>query len=358
MFAMTLTISLVVIAGILIVLVKAQREYLRLPELPVTPKADTADVTVIIPARNEEKTIHAAVASFAGQAPVIVVDDASSDKTPEVARSAGATVIDAPRLKKGMAGKANACSAGARAAGTNWLLFVDADTRFREEFLPSLMGEARKASLDMASVFLKQEYQSIWESVVLPYAVALSFVGVNTRKVNAKKSFDALASGQCMLFRREVYDFMGGHTAVSTSIIEDAMLAYGAKRHRINQKVMRAERLGTGTRADGFRGVWRWLQRSTFRFTLVSRWCGLQVLIAAIIMSCYAPVIAVLVYQQYIVLACICALIPPVLLARWYGGLHRSLLAPYAIYAFDVIQVLALVGTAFGRGTKWKGRRV
>ena len=117
---MTLTISLVVIAGILIVLVKAQREYLRLPELPVTPKADTADVTVIIPARNEEKTIHAAVASFAGQAPVIVVDDASSDKTPEVARSAGATVIDAPRIKKGMAGKANACSAGARAAGTNW----------------------------------------------------------------------------------------------------------------------------------------------------------------------------------------------------------------------------------------------
>ena len=251
---------------------------------------------------------------------MIVVDDASSDKTAEVARSAGATVIDAPRLKKGVAGKANACAAVARAADTNWLLFVDADTLFREEFLPSLIAEARKDSLDMASVFLKQEYRSIWESIVLPYAVALSFVGVNTRKVNAKKSFDALASGQCMLFRREVYDFMGGHTAVSTSIIEDAMLAYGAKRHRINQKVLRSEGLGTGSHADGFRGVWRFLQRSSFRFTLVSRWCGLQVLIAAIIMGAAMHPSSPFLYISSTLCSRAFAPGSPILLARWYGG--------------------------------------
>src|SRR4051794_33125489 len=128
-----LTVSLVVAAGILIVLLKAQREYFRLPELPVSATGDTADVTVIIPARNEEKTVAAAVASFAGRAKVVVVDDGSTDNTAEVAQAAGALVIGPPRLKKGMAGKANACAAGARAADTTWLLFVDADTRFRQD---------------------------------------------------------------------------------------------------------------------------------------------------------------------------------------------------------------------------------
>lgn len=354
---MTLVLSLVLACGMIAVLWKANREYARLPELPRNTAADLRDLTVIIPARNEAKTIGAAVKSFAPRVRVIVVDDDSTDRTAEAALAAGAEVIPAP-LKKRIAGKANACAAGAKAANSTWLLFVDADTRYRQEFLPSLMSEVRKNSLDMVSVFLKQECASMWEAAVLPYAIGLSFTGINANRVNAKKSFDALASGSCMLFRREVYDFMGGHTAVATSIIEDAMLAYTAKRHRINQKVMRAEHLGIIRRADGFRGVWRWLERSSFRFMLVSRWCAWKVLGSAVLMTCYAPVIAVLVWTDNIALACVVALIPIVFLARWYGGVHRSILSPYAIYAFDIIGLLALIGTALGQGIKWKGRRV
>jgi glycosyltransferase involved in cell wall biosynthesis len=355
---MKLIISLLLACGIVVVLFTAKREYLRLPQLRSEPGGDTRDVTVIIPARNEAKTIAAAVKSFASRVPVIVVDDGSGDKTGEIAKGAGAEVIAAPPLRKGVAGKANACAAGAKAAATTWLLFVDADTRFADAFLPSLMAEVRKNSLDMVSVYLKEECASVWEAIVLPYAIALSFTGVNARAVNAKKTYDALASGTCMLFRREVYDFMGGHGAVQTSFIEDAMLAYIAKRHRINQRVFRAEHLGTVRRADGLKGVWRWLQRSSFRFMLVSRWCGLRVLLSAIVMTSYVPVVAVLVWMNYHPLAGVVALVPPVLLARWYGGLHRSILSPYAIYAFDIIGVLALIGTALGRGTRWKGRRV
>jgi 4,4'-diaponeurosporenoate glycosyltransferase len=355
---MMLVISLVLACGMILALLKGNREYRRLPQLPISTEGDLRDLTVIIPARNEAKTIAQAVKSFAPRVPVIVVDDDSSDKTGEVARAAGAEVIPAPPLRKRIAGKANACAAGAKASDSTWILFVDADTRYRQEFLPSLMAEARKNSLDMASVFLKQEFASLWEATVLPYAMALSFTGVNAARVNAKKSFDALASGSCMLFRRDVYDFMGGHMSVATSFIEDEMLAYTAKRHRMNQKVMRAEDLGIIRRADGLRGVWRWLERSSFRFMLVSRGCAWKVLASAVVMTFYVPVIVALVWIDKIALACAVALIPIVLLARWYGGLHRSLLAPYAIYAFDFIGVLALLGSAFGRGIAWKGRRV
>lgn len=355
---MTFAISLVLSCGMIVALLKATREYTKLPELAINTEGDVRDLTVIIPARNEAKTIAHAVKSFAPRVPVIVVDDESSDKTAEIAKAAGAEVIPAPPLKKRIAGKANACAAGAKASSSTWLLFVDADTRFRPEFLPSLMAEVRRNSLDMASVFLKQECASLWEATVLPYAIALSFTGVNATRVNAKKSFDALANGSCMLFRRDVYDFIGGHKAVATSFIEDAMLAYTAKRHRVNQKVMRAERLGIVRRADGLRGVWRWLERSSFRFMLVSRGCGWKVLASALVMTSYVPVVALLVWTGNLVIACAVALIPIVLLARWYGGVHRSLLAPYAIYAFDIIGVFALLGTALGRGVEWKGRRV
>src|SRR5690349_10030195 len=144
---MMLVISLVLACGMILALLKGNREYRRLPQLPISTEGDLRDLTVIIPARNEAKTIAQAVKSFAPRVPVIVVDDDSSDKTGEVARAAGAEVIPAPPLRKRIAGKANACAAGAKASDSTWILFVDADTRYRQEFLPSLMAEARKNSL-------------------------------------------------------------------------------------------------------------------------------------------------------------------------------------------------------------------
>lgn len=83
-------------------------------------------VSAVIPAWNEEETI-AGVVSAALSHPdideVIVVDDASGDKTAENASIAGAQVI---RLAENM-GKAQAMDAGVRAAKSPIILFLDAD---------------------------------------------------------------------------------------------------------------------------------------------------------------------------------------------------------------------------------------
>ncbi len=84
---------------------------------------------VVIPARNEEGNIGAAVRSLPPDS-VIVVDDFSNDKTAEEAREAGAGVLPAPQPLDGAVGKSNACMEGARVLTSRWILFADADTRF------------------------------------------------------------------------------------------------------------------------------------------------------------------------------------------------------------------------------------
>src|SRR5690348_16927722 len=91
--------------------------------------AERPAVSVIVPARNEEACLGVCLESLVGQQgiafEIIVVNDGSSDRTAEVARSfSKARVIDAPGLPAGWTGKNNAMMAGAQAASADWLLFT------------------------------------------------------------------------------------------------------------------------------------------------------------------------------------------------------------------------------------------
>lgn len=89
-------------------------------------------ISVIVPARNEERNLPALLYSLAAQpqpaAEVIVVDDQSRDQTAAIAAAAGAKVVASPGPPAGWTGKNHACHLGAEAAAQPWLLFLDADT--------------------------------------------------------------------------------------------------------------------------------------------------------------------------------------------------------------------------------------
>jgi cellulose synthase/poly-beta-1,6-N-acetylglucosamine synthase-like glycosyltransferase len=337
-------------------LAKSRWNYLRLPELPLSAGRPT-DVSVVIPARNEEANIQRVVRSFEGT-PVIVVDDDSTDRTAELAREAGATVIPAPPLTKGHLGKPNACLAGARASDSAWILFVDADTHYQPEFIASLTTYARRENLQAVSVFLHQERFTFFERLLLPYAFALYFCGVSARRVNNPKSKEALANGQCLLFERGAYEFIGGHYAVANSVIEDVALASIVKRHHMRSRVLRAERLGSVRMYDGFGAIWRGFQKNSFRFLLVNPWSALQVVTASILLTSYLPVLAWLLADEQWLAALAFAFVPGVSLLPWYGSIGPALLAPLAIYVFQLIVLNGMITTLFGRKAVWKGRNV
>ena len=85
----------------------------------------TLDITVLIPALNEAKTIAnvVKVASDAGFKNILVISDGSSDETAQLARTAGAEVLELYPNR----GKGGAVKAGALKASTAYVLLLDAD---------------------------------------------------------------------------------------------------------------------------------------------------------------------------------------------------------------------------------------
>ena len=112
--------------------------------VPAPESPPDTTVSIIIPARNEEDNIGALLASIASDNPhpheIIVVDDASTDRTAAIARDLGATVVSPPTLPDDWKGKPWACHHGAAAATGDWLLFLDADTRLAPAGLDKIHG--------------------------------------------------------------------------------------------------------------------------------------------------------------------------------------------------------------------------
>jgi peptidoglycan/xylan/chitin deacetylase (PgdA/CDA1 family) len=96
--------------------------------------ANKGKISVIIPARNEEKYIEFCVKSVKsqdfGDYEMIVVDNGSTDKTSEIARKLGANVVFEPRV-----GLPQARETGRRTANSEILLYIDADTVIPPSYL-------------------------------------------------------------------------------------------------------------------------------------------------------------------------------------------------------------------------------
>jgi glycosyltransferase involved in cell wall biosynthesis len=191
-------------------------------------------VSVIVPARNEEACLGACLESLAAQTgldfEIIVVNDGSTDRTREIAQSfPRVRVVDADPPPSGWTGKNNAMAAGASVARGDWLLFTDADTVHRPGSLARAVAEANTRSAALLSYSPEQEVHGLWEKTVMPVIFAELAATYRPVLVSDPKSSAAAANGQYILIAREAYDAIGGHAAVSASLLEDVALARAVK---------------------------------------------------------------------------------------------------------------------------------
>lgn len=194
------------------------------------------EVSVIIPARDEEACISECLRSVTGQVgpsyEVILVDDHSTDNTRKIAGEFAVRVISAEPLLPGWSGKCNAAWTGAKAAKGKWLLFTDADTKHTPKSIASGLEEAKGHDAALLSYSPHQEVHSFAERALMPVIFAELASTYRPKDVCDPKSPVAAANGQYLLIRRDVYQAIGGHAAVATAILEDVELAKRVKQAR------------------------------------------------------------------------------------------------------------------------------
>jgi chlorobactene glucosyltransferase len=219
------------------VLVAALDRRHRLSLADVEPLTDGPLVSVVMPARDEERGVRAAVASLAaqeyGSLEVIVVDDESSDQTAAEARAASTDrvrVLAGKPVPPGWVGKSWACHQGVERARGEWLLFTDADVRHAPDTVGRVLALAERRRVAGVTLLPVIETAGLVESAVQPAAAVLirSFVAPGLL-VRSSRSPVAIAAGGFILVSRAAYEGVGGHEAVRRELVDDQMLAVRLK---------------------------------------------------------------------------------------------------------------------------------
>ncbi len=173
------------------------------------------DTSIIIPARNEAHNLPRLLQSLADQTvkprEILVVDDASSDNSAEIAREMGASVITPPPLPEGWRGKTWACHQGALAAQGERLLFMDADTWLEPVGLHRLLSIPHDGALSVVP------YHAVRE----PYEDLSLFFNLCMTAATVPRGL----AGQVLLVSQRHYQQVGGHAAVRGQILENFRLA-------------------------------------------------------------------------------------------------------------------------------------
>lgn len=201
------------------------------------PNETPCKLSIIIPARNEERTLVPLLSSISRQTlkpyEVIVVDDQSEDATAEVARKAGCMVVTSTDLPEGWAGKPWACWQGARRATGDIFLFLDADTFLEPEGLSKIVSTyLQKGGLLSIQPYhkMKRKYERL--SAIFNI---ITMAGINAFTPLGSKIKPIGAFGPCMICSRKDYFMVGGHEKAGGEILES--LAIGSEFLKAKRKV-------------------------------------------------------------------------------------------------------------------------
>ena len=196
-------------------------------------------LSVILPARNEQKGIEASVRSILAQKDVdlelIVVDDHSTDRTGKIldhlaGLDSRLKVIHSPELKPGWLGKPNAMQHGADCATGDYLLFSDADIVHYPGSFTTAIAEMQEHRQDFLALLPFVEWQGFWENVILP-AAFLVVARYGSKSLEDPSSPDAQASGAFLMIRKSAYRKLGGHEQIKSEVMDDIEFARLVKRN-------------------------------------------------------------------------------------------------------------------------------
>ncbi len=207
---------------------------------------DLPRLSVVIPARNEERKLEGALRTVLGQdyphLEAILVNDRSTDGTGRTmehltAGRGDATVIQVEELPEGWLGKNNAIHVGTERASGDWLLFTDGDIHFHPAAFRRAIAYAEERSLDHLTLVPELKLSGYWLRGVVAFFYTAFLVHRGYYKANIPSSEMGVGIGAFNLIRREAYDEAGGYKALAQRPDDDLALGGRVKKLGLRQEL-------------------------------------------------------------------------------------------------------------------------
>ena len=226
-------------------------------------------ISIIIPARNEEKYILECIQSLLNQNmknyELLLIDDNSTDSTLELMESfkqdSRVRILKAGEKPAGWVGKNWPCYIGYQNSKGKYLMFTDADTIHSKRSVRDSLGTLIKQKLDVITAVPNLRYPNLIVKMVLPVLSVFMFSRYSPMRVNDPNVSIGYLFGSFFVITRECYESVGTHAIVRAEIVEDGALGKKLKEEGYNLKMFRGENLLQAYWARDFNTLWNSLKR-------------------------------------------------------------------------------------------------
>lgn len=363
---------------------QTNQRLLPISEIETENIKDWPSIYIIIPARNEADLLPVTLKSlltqdYPGNWKIILVDDQSTDNTPNIAKRialqtnnlAKLEVISAPDLPRGWTGKLWAISTGINYAKQqtpppDYFLLTDADIEHSSTNIRQLVVKAERKNLALVSLMVKLHCQSLPEKLMIPAFVFFFQKLYPFKWVNNPQKNTAAAAGGCILIRQQALDEIGGLEIIKNALIDDCTLAKAVKQNATNKKIWLGLTSDTKSRRtyEDLASIWQMVARTAFTQLNYSPLLLIVTIVGMILVYLLPPLAiilgVILGYWKIVLIA---------LLARLL--MYLAYLPMIKFYQCSPIYALSLPTVAFlytlmtidsawrywqGRGGNWKGR--
>jgi hypothetical protein len=195
--------------------------------------AECPSVSILFAARDEEEKLPAALATLMEIdypiLEVIAVDDRSKDSTGRIldefaAEHSRLRVVHVSELPSGWLGKPHALLKAYEASTGDWLLFTDADVRFKPDALRRAVALAKARGLDHLTLMGDVEMVGFWETVLITFFGMAFNVATDPYRVANPNSRAYIGVGAFQLLKRSAYEGSGTHRRLAMEVVDDMKL--------------------------------------------------------------------------------------------------------------------------------------
>ena len=226
-------------------------------------------ISVIVPARNEEKYIQKCIQSLLDQNiknyELLLVDDNSTDSTFDLMENfrndPRVRIFKAGEKPSGWVGKNWPCYIGYQNSKGKYLMFTDADTIHSNRSVRDSLGTLIKEKLDVITAVPNLKYPNFIVKMVLPVLSVFMFSRYSPMRVNDPNVSIGYLFGSFFVITRECYESVGTHAIVKSEIVEDGALGKRLKEEGYKLKMFRGEDLLEAYWARDFNTLWNSLKR-------------------------------------------------------------------------------------------------